>query len=342
MSFALFITCIILIAAVLIFTVVTVVVSKIKLKRALKPVEYYPPRGYSPIDVQLKYYSRAANPHALFNPLMLYWAENGFITIEEDCKRGLKLTKLKAIEPNKHAADDVACGRNYRAEKTLFDEMFSRGPVFYTLAAESTYETVHEKFMKSCKSNSKKVNSPLSKKLTIATAISSVAALIIVTLICGLTVRSPLFVAMVFPIVAVVACKFMPNELFLKYPFLAVWGGAPFGAVVGFGPPDCAVLLGCAVAVAFINVNVLSYFIDFRSDEDVAVYGRICAFKTFLLEAESDRLETLVEENPAYFYDVLPYCYILKITDKLKPKFDKITLDGPSWYLGDMRDTLMF
>ena len=49
-------------------------------------MEYYPPRGYSPIDVQLKYYSHAADPHALFNPLMLYWAENGFITIEEDCK----------------------------------------------------------------------------------------------------------------------------------------------------------------------------------------------------------------------------------------------------------------
>lgn len=342
MSFPVFLVCLLLSIATFVFTLVSVIIGKVRLKRALKPVEYYPPRGYSPIDVQLKYYSRAANPHELFNPLMLYWAEKGFITIEEDCKRGLKLTKLKAIEPNEHADNDKVCNQNYRAEKTLFDEMFSAGPVFYTLAVDSSYSTVYEKFMKSCKSQCKNVNNSTSKKLSIATAISSVAALIIITLVCGLVLRSPLCIAMIFPIVAVVAGKFMPDEFFLKYPFLAVWGGAPFGAVVGFSPPDCAILLGCAVAIAVINVHILSCFIDFRSENDIAVYGQICAFKSFLLDAESDRLETLVEDDPTYFYDILPYCYILKITEKLKPKFDKITLDGPSWYLGDMRDTLMF
>lgn len=341
MSFPVFLICIILIGATVVFTAIAVIIGKLRLKHALRPVEYYPPRGYSPIDVQLKYYSHAADPHELFNPLMLYWAEKGFITIEEDCKRGLKLTKLKAIEPDARNNDEV-CNQNYRAEKTLFDEMFGMGPVFYTLAAETSYKTIHEKFMNSCVANSKKVNNSTSKKLSIATAVSSVAVLIAITLICGLISRTPLCVAMIFPIVAVIAGKFMPDEFFLKYPFLAVWGGAPFGAVVAFSPTDCAVLLGCAVAAAVINVHILSRFIDYRSDGDIDVYGQICAFKTFLLDAESDRLETLVEENPSYFYDILPYCYVLKITDKLKAKFDKITLDGPSWYLGDMRDTLMF
>ena len=53
-------------------------------------------------------------------------------------------------------------------------------------------------------------------------------------------------------------------------------------------------------------------------------------------------METLIEDNPDYWFDILPYCYVLKITEKLKPKFDRIAMDGPSWYLGELRDTLMF
>ena len=342
MSFGLFVFCAVLIAAVLLFSVGAVIAGKTKLRRALRPVEYYPPRGYSPIDVLLKVYAKTANPHALFNPLMLYWAECGFITIEEDCKRGLKITKLKPISPSKHERPDFDCKMNYRAEKTLFDEIFSNGPVFYTLAAETAYEKVYEKFMKTCKANAKAVNTKKSKAIELAMSISSVAVLVLITIIGAIIEHNALYMAMVFPIVACIAMRFVPDEMFLKYPFFAVWGGAPFAAVLAFADRGCAILLGCAFAVAVLSGYVLARFVDFRTDADVEIYGQICAFKTFLLDAEIDRLETLVEENPDYFYDILPYCYVLKITDKLKPKFDKISLDGPSWYLGNMRDTLMF
>ena len=52
-------------------------------------------------------------------------------------------------------------------------------------------------------------------------------------------------------------------------------------------------------------------------------------------------MELLVEDNPEYFYEILPYCYILGITEKLKKKFDRIIMDGPGWYLGELRDILM-
>ena len=42
-----------------------------------------------------------------------------------------------------------------------------------------------------------------------------------------------------------------------------------------------------------------------------------------------------------HFYEILPYCYILGITEKLKKKFDRIIMDGPGWYLGELRDILM-
>lgn len=60
-------------------------------------IEYYPPHGFSPVDVLIMHRGHRATLHDIFNPLILYWADRGFIEIEEDCKRGLKLTKLKEL-----------------------------------------------------------------------------------------------------------------------------------------------------------------------------------------------------------------------------------------------------
>ena len=42
----------------------------------------------------------------------------------------------------------------------------------------------------------------------------------------------------------------------------------------------------------------------------------------------------MVIENPTYFYDILPYTYVLGISDKWIKKFNSITLKSPNWYDG--------
>ncbi len=381
MNIAVYVICGILIGAAPIAAIALFVIGKVKLSRALRPIEYYPPRGFSPIDVLIKYYSKFADPHKLFNPLILYWADKGFITIEEDCKRGLKLTKLRPLTPpaenaeynsvkkyyrNKIKATEAEreqtryakrnkkteytwkgspeCEQNFELEKKLFDEIFLTSDVFYTLAADDFYKSKLDDFMTECRSAARRQNSKASLKADIAVSVSAMLALIVSTVICGATLRDPILLTMIFPIVGVVAIRLIPSKemLYFKYPFFAVWGGAPLGAMIASAPHDCAILLGVAVASAFLCVNVIAPNIDLRSAKDLDIYGRIDAFKTFLLDAEKDRLELLVADDPDYFYDILPHCYILNITKKLKPKFDRISMDGPSWYLGDLRDTLMF
>ena len=100
-------------------------------------------------------------------------------------------------------------------------------------------------------------------------------------------------------------------------------------------------MLSAALAVAIIILFLVNKKINLRTSEQLKNYGRICGFKKFLLLAEVKKLELLVEDNPEYFYEILPYCYILGITEKLKKKFDRIIMDGPGWYLGELRDILM-
>ena len=50
--------------------------------------------------------------------------------------------------------------------------------------------------------------------------------------------------------------------------------------------------------------------------------------------AEKDKLEAMVLENPTYFYDILPFTYVLGVSDKWIKKFESISMQAPDWYYG--------
>ena len=39
-----------------------------------------------------------------------------------------------------------------------------------------------------------------------------------------------------------------------------------------------------------------------------------------------------MEENPEYFYDILPYTYVLDVSSKWTKKFESLTMSAPNWY----------
>lgn len=142
MNVPVIVICAILSLATVLLAVIPIIISKRRLRNAPRPVEYYPPRGFSPIDVLIEYYGFRADTHALLNPLMLYWAGCGYITIEEDCKRGLKLTKLRELEQAntvdkisrrdiKDADTESLMSANFLNEKSC-STAFSKAATFFT------------------------------------------------------------------------------------------------------------------------------------------------------------------------------------------------------------------
>ena len=79
---------------------------------------------------------------------------------------------------------------------------------------------------------------------------------------------------------------------------------------------------------------ILSLRIRKRTPKANEMLGRIRGFRRFLETAEKDRLVMLVEESPSYYYDILPYTYVLGITDKWIKRFDDIAVGPPDWYEG--------
>ena len=73
-------------------------------------------------------------------------------------------------------------------------------------------------------------------------------------------------------------------------------------------------------------------FLSKRTPYGTEILGRILGFRNFLITAEKDKLEALVEENPEYFYDILPYTYVLNVSSKWMKKFESLTMSAPNWY----------
>jgi uncharacterized membrane protein len=69
------------------------------------------------------------------------------------------------------------------------------------------------------------------------------------------------------------------------------------------------------------------------------ILGQIIGFKNFLATAEKERLEAMLEENPNYYYDILPYAQVLGVSDIWTNKFKNITLAPPTYYYSN-RDML--
>lgn len=93
-----------------------------------------------------------------------------------------------------------------------------------------------------------------------------------------------------------------------------------------------AVFIG-SIAV-LIAAFIFSFFVRKRTDKGHEILQKIEGFKLFLETAEKDRLEQLVFDDPKYFYDILPYAYVLGVSDVWVKKFEDIAVEPPEWYNG--------
>lgn len=72
-----------------------------------------------------------------------------------------------------------------------------------------------------------------------------------------------------------------------------------------------------------------------RTEKYVDGLGQILGFKDFIVVTEEDKIKFMLEETPELYYKVLPYAQVLGVTDEWEEKFKKITMQPPTWYVGD-------
>ena len=82
--------------------------------------------------------------------------------------------------------------------------------------------------------------------------------------------------------------------------------------------------------LALISINsflclltyVLCPFLEYRTKEGRLVVGRLVGLKRYLEITEKEKIEMLIKENPKHFYDIIPYAYVLNVSNEWIENFN--------------------
>lgn len=320
-------------------------------EKPLTPVvDYYPPRIDAAdgkkrhmLPVQMGVLIDGSCSGSDVTSLIFYWASEGYIRIEER-EDGTYLKKLKEVEPV----------RDY--EKQMFDRLFAGKPCGEDGCPEVSVSSLEGKFGATVAATKRRAGAEYSGKLysrgsqalsiflTLCFAVYGVLFAMLTSLRIGSWVINFAGILVVLPVILSAVCGAMLARNYLKFTpikrklFLALLfaGTALFSVVVMFSIPTdvmgwtekmiFALCMGFGSSIApFLTKRTAFYNEQLNS---------ILGFREFLRDAEKERLELLLADDPQYYYNILPYANVLGVSDIWKNKFEGMTIEPPTYYSG--------
>lgn len=293
--------------------------------KVIPVISFEPPEGYNPLDVA--FVEKEAVSNTDMAALLIYLANKGYLRIEQTKgKDQFSMTKIKDYDGDNNI------------EALYMEGLFKRGNTASTksLAKESFYEDVAKCVTK----ENKKMKE---KKFFFPTAMPKFLYFIgacVVAGVYGILARSmPMtiaFAALCFVLGGLLSPVVKEGLSNLDHKITPVVCVIIFviAAVIfnAFAPKTWIAFVVCGIAD-----TILALFMFFGSKRTKAgnqVYGQILGFKEFIKKAELDRLKMLVEENPSYYYDIMPYAYVLGLSDQWIENFESMHMPEPDWYSG--------
>jgi len=309
----------------------------------VETVEFYPPEGYNSAEIGLLYDGYASTSSII--SLLIYLANKGYIKIEETEKKGLfgkekdfRITKLKEYD-----------GDNEN-ERLFLKGLFKKSNIEKTSVTSSDlYDNFYTTLNRiTANLNSQKNKRHIFEKLPIKMIIWLILMVILIFLL--ITVKPVLenadgesllfwllFPGIGFPILFI----FLFGNVALPIKAFGLMWGAMFGgipwAIAVLPALTCDTMYLITYIVGIVSIAIITAFLMLmpkRTSFGNEMLGKLRGFKRFLETAEKPQLEKLVEENPEYFYNILPYTYALGVSTVWMKQFETIALQAPKWYEG--------
>ena len=312
----------------------------------IETVEFYPPNGYNSAEIAFLYNGEADNEAVI--SLLIYLADKGYLKIEETennvlfaKNKDFKITKLKEYDGNNES------------EKIFFNNLFKRNDsVTSSDLSNSFYITVNKiKQLLNKKTNKNQIFDTKSSKARIFIIPMIIIIFLLITYkpFYDYGMLETLPIALIFPPIGfsvMVSVLLSKSNKFTKV-FITFWGllfgGAPWLFIV-FPVISSMPIYAITYIIGIICIMALFIFrklILKRTPFGIEILGKIRGFKRFLETAEKEQLEALVEKQPDYFYNILPYTYALNVSDKWVKQFESIAIEPPRWYYSDTAFTMV-
>jgi len=330
----------ILLAIVLLTLLIAVIIFFLK-KRKKEPVvevvEFKAPEGLTPTEVG--YINDGEITGDDISALVVYWASKGYVRLVEK-DDDIIIERLTETIPNfsKH-------------EKIFFTSLFANGNSVNAKEMNNDREkrsTAGYECAKEVKNTCKKYFNFNSDNIFVVFVTLAVALFGIVLLknywqahiSNGLTI-----VSLIMFLMFAISSAFLDVTLKKKYKlskkkfalFLSINLFFVFAPVIvafflleGYCDP-----FGIRILFAIIPILLAVIYLKLEryTKEGRDILGRIRGLKNYIGTAEKDRMEMLVKENPSLFYEILPYAYVLGVSDVYMEKFKDIDIVQPEWFV---------
>lgn len=309
----------------------------------IQTVEFNPIPGLSSAQVGFIYDGMVDSKDII--SLIIEWGYKGYLTItEEEGSKDFILTKVTEINPSE-----------IKAEQTLFNQLFKTGDIVTSDTLKNTFyiamtnakADVYRYFQGNPK---RKIYSTTATLLKVLFGIVGLLplSLLFANYYYQLSYRgavSFVIAGVVFIFGSLIGAWFifavkrwpsqksilrMTNAVLLFIVFMIYTLGT-FALAFSIQVPVWQYVL---VYLLTIVLLVLVSVMDKRTELGSEYLGKILGLKSFIEVAEKDRLEMLVHDDPTYFYKILPYAYVLNVSDVWSKKFESIAIEQPSWYYG--------
>ena len=307
----------------------------------ISAVEFYPPQNLNSADVAYAYNQKVSTRDMV--SLIFYWASHNHIKITINKDKSFILEKINKLD-DKHK----------KYEKTIFKDLFKAGDdksVTDEQLEDATIESINSsrKVVKDYFKNEKDlINRHSIKKARLISLLPIIIILLnfIYNGILSHNLTSSLFMSLILIV----------SFLIFSNLFISISKNNSKNKYISENKFK-SILLKSLLLLIYIIINifislynqlsvssniitllisiidiVLCGLIVSRSDYGKDILAKIEGFKNFIEVAEKERLEALLEDDPYYFYNTLPFAQVLGVTKKWIDKFDKISMQQPPFY----------
>ncbi|MDE7464310.1 MAG: DUF2207 domain-containing protein, partial [Clostridiales bacterium] len=273
--------------------------------------------------------------------LIFYWASNGFLSIEE---RDGNTYLIK-----EHELDSITA---YEAK--LFNRLFARAAVNADGKPEVSVESLSGSFGEYITDCKTAVNAEYSGKFyksgfnALSRAMTVLCALYGVLFAIFSTLRIGFFLLNLFGLVALIPAVLSAviGNILAKH-YYKLTKNKRTALVVGFTVLTVALSIASSLVIPFDTMgwperivfalclgvsSAIAPFLIVRKPEYNEQLNAVLGFRDFLRDAEKDRLETMLAEDPQYYYNILPYANVLGVSSIWADKFKDMTIEPPTYY----------
>ncbi|MGI6153159.1 MAG: DUF2207 domain-containing protein [Christensenellaceae bacterium] len=310
----------------------------------VQTVEFYPPEGMTSADVGFVIDGVVEDKDVV--SLLIYWADKGYIEIHEGEKSNMTFKKIKDLPESANEYEVLMFNKMFIAGDTTSTKdmqyKFADTVGLVKKRVKAKYETKEDRVFKRASTMLQDL-----VKMLAAFPIAAMAMLLMYDDTFDL-LASFLFAAMIFLLAYYISGSFVSlvntwqsEKRSSRVGMAILWislSVVMYLLIILIGYPLFGWVAPLACASSFV-MTVLAPTFRKRTDKGLTWYGRILGLKDFIQKVEAEKLKLMVEEDPAYFYNVLPYAYVLGVSDKWAKRFESIAVEPPHWYYGYSMNT---